>query len=371
MGPRELLLLAIVLAANLIVCHGWAKSRHQRFHKPHHDEHNLERFIDKYVLIAVGGLDDSTDDKNNNVEIFDFLTNTSCYGPAFPKFIHHHMMAYTDHQLIVCGNGDRGGVYSKSWSDDSSDRAPSKECFALESSDQKWYPVQEMDRHRIGSPSVVLHDGHEWWLAGGANDPNKEIHSRRSIIFTKNNYWAEGPETPNNFVYGCGVNINDNETAIIGGHYDGESNDMEAEEEIFIYNWNTDTWREVPMYLPRSFDYPGCTLIDSPHVTNNPVVIIQGDVEAVVWDTMTNTMSDLQTTNENLVNTDRYNNNLLNLAGSIAVVPEITPSSTTQIYGIDLTMRNGQTEFLYGEWNEVREHGQYAIVPRNYAHCRA
>ena len=113
-------------------------------------------FIDKYVLMAVGGVENvAGGDENNNVEIFDFKTNTSCFGPKFPMAVRHPLADYANHQPLVCG----GQIKSSN--------QYSKECYTLDSADQKWYPLQEMDRYHYMGSHGVLHSGHDLWVLGG------------------------------------------------------------------------------------------------------------------------------------------------------------------------------------------------------------
>ena len=194
---------------------------------------------------AVGGLNV---DIANNIEIFDFKTNTSCYGTNFPRDIREPIVAYTSHRVVICGGKTLSSL-----------RTIGKECFTLDSYDQKWYPLQEMEWEHYEGASTVLHGGDDLWVIGGQTrergDINSERHWTKTEIFTKGGYWAKGPDAPFSPRDSCLVNIDENRTALIGGSYEFDAEETEKSQAVSvrIFNWNTQvlqTYLFVFKYCP-------------------------------------------------------------------------------------------------------------------------
>ena len=82
-------------------------------------------------------------------------------------------------------------------------------------------------------------------------------------------HWDQGPFLPEPLIGPCLVNINEQETAVIGGSAGGQ-----AKTSIHVYNWHSKLWRMGPgLNLARSAH--ACVKIKNP-VGDRWTVIISG-----------------------------------------------------------------------------------------------
>lgn len=178
------------------------------------------------------------DNNHRSMKIIDFAKDRTCYGPDLPPILgeirrYTVTLGYTDRQLIACGGyGITFDFYT------------SNECWSYEQSEKAWFPVQNMRTKSAGFGGVNLHNGHSWFIAGGLKEFNFRTVTltghKTTQIFTKGNYWAQGPELPEVMFTTCMVQLNECETLISGSVSDSRgSGFFPSVLRVLVFNWNT------------------------------------------------------------------------------------------------------------------------------------
>lgn len=109
----------------------------------------------------------------------------------------------------------------------------------------------------------------DFWIVGGTTDlQNYETLDTTELIHfdTKTDspdHWDDGPVLPEPLFGTCLVNINDCETAVIGG-IRATPPTFEASNQIYIYNWNTKLWATSPATLNVNRGSHECSKILNP-----------------------------------------------------------------------------------------------------------
>jgi len=234
----------------------------------------------------------------NTVQITNLIDSEfeTCYGiPQYPYPTMSTLVERIHSKILSCG-----GLIQ--YEGESLPRA-SDRCYVFDRADQQWNTFHSLRCARYRAASIITPHG-DFWIAGGNPEfpvmPDKAIDSTEIIPFDPKHvpdHWHDGPALPEPLYGGCLVNINDCETAYIGGYSSNISSQSSA---IHIYNWNTDEWRAGPnLNVPR--DGHECVKIKNP-LGERWTVIIAGGLDSTgipfdsveAWDVMSDEIIEFQ-----------------------------------------------------------------------------
>jgi len=310
------------------------------------------------MLITVGTEDENDLDKN--AEMYDFHTNTSCYIRNFPQPESFMSGEFVNGRAVVCG-GELATFEDKA-------------CMFYDKHRHIWLPMQNFGNYGTSlTGSVVSPDGKQLWLTGGKpQSDHLDPHFSRaspliSVVLSEHNVFEKGPVLPVTVTAHCATNINECESAIIGGESKaGEGN------RIFTYNWKTDVWREGPRIKNDNplgqFD---CDLIKDPE-THHPVVVIgpanaNSNTQIILWDTITDeiteTEEEISSADNTFVTVTKLTEHSVVLAGIDNVGG--TAASPTQIWTYSI---KGGLKFLAENLSDKVQTTAF-MAPRGYFKC--
>ena len=109
------------------------------------------------------------------------------------------------------------------------------------------------------------------WIAGGTFDLENPMQSTELLEVDHKNHpdhWDHGPDLPEPSQGGCLININQCETAYIGGRTGSSS----TEDRIFIYNWHEKLWTQGPTLNTARSNHE-CILLKDPEGERWKIVI--------------------------------------------------------------------------------------------------
>ena len=313
----------------------------------------------EWVLLTLGGSEPGNGD-GDDVEIYDFELDKTCRGVKLPMGLDRPTVTYTNGMVLICGG--RAEVTTK-------------KCWTYDKHMQTWVPRQDMKQAKYGASGTNIHNGHHFWMTGGGRRGLNNVGESQSLgelrrtfyetldvqteIYTDNNYWTEGPKLRSPVKYHCTVQINECETAIVGGQRDYTDGDENGFRHIDIYNWNTETWRTGPT-LVSDHELTSCALIHDPQ-TMHPVVVVMGEdfTTQELWDTVADTVtvvSDQQMPSTSILRLVALNK------FEVAIV-----SSTQGIYAYSIS--NGIRKIRDHTFTRPEEFDA-VLVPKDYIKCR-
>ena len=224
------------------------------------DENNM-------LIIATGT---TADEKaSGTMEVHNILNGESCYSRS-----HGNVPGLTraaggliNKKPVICG----GRIQHRGY--DTSDI-----CYMIDTDQDPlaWEKFATMIAQRDGHAAISLKNPHRLWVLGGYNYDYDIQHSSTEYVYGDSSV-EEGPRLPYKLMNTCVVQVDDDQTMLIGGY----SEDLDAARKTWVFRHSSQMWREGPE-LHHDHGYAGCGKMYSAFHNMDTIVVAGGRITEMI-----------------------------------------------------------------------------------------